>query len=132
MTSQTCVVIPPGLPEVIMVRALRLVVSTVALVGFITAGMAAQSSTPAAKPKPAPAPAGQKAAPKPAQKPAADLLDINTATKEQLATLPGIGDAYAAKIIAGRPYKAKTDLTSKKIIPASVYNKIKGSIIAKQ
>jgi len=61
-----------------------------------------------------------------------ELIDINSATEAELKKIPGIGDAYASKIIAGRPFSNKSQLLSKKIVPKPVYDKVKDMIVAKK
>lgn len=62
----------------------------------------------------------------------AALLDINSASKEELQTISGIGTTYSEAIIKGRPYKNKRQLLTKKILPENVYAKVSDKIIAKQ
>ena len=78
----------------------------------------------------APKPPATTTVPAPAAK--TDPMDINTATKQQLMTLAGIGEARSDAIIKGRPYKAKNELADKNVIPQAVYDKIKDQIVAKQ
>ena len=80
----------------------------------------------------APAFAQDKKAPPAATAPAAALMDINSASEKDLATLPGIGEARAKAIVKGRPYKGKNELKDKKILTEGVYDGIKDKIIAKQ
>ena len=86
---------------------------------------AAEKSDP---PKMGPPPSMQKAA----KESKAEPIDINTATEAELKALPGVGDAYSKKTIAGRPYVTKDQLVSKKIIPKATYEKIKDKIVARQ
>ncbi|MFC0240615.1 ComEA family DNA-binding protein [Rhodopseudomonas telluris] len=97
--------------------------------GTQTAPSGTMAPAPKADTKMAPA-KDSKMAPAKAEK--TELLDINSATAEQLDALPGIGKAYSAAIIKGRPYKGKDELVQKKIVPEKTYESIKDKIIAKQ
>ena len=110
------------------------------LIGLVVAvlfstGLLAAPAAWAQAPQTAPAPA--KSDTKPAAKDAAkdmghDPLDLNTASEADLKMIPGIGDAYAKKIVQNRPYKRKDELVQKKVLPKATYDKIKDHVIAKQ
>lgn len=120
-----------------MKRSLSLAtIAALALLGTATLNAQAAAQQPASKPAAAPmatkqAPAA-KATVKQASHKAEEALDLNTATRDQLVALPGIGTTYADAIIKNRPYKAKNELVSRKIIPSAAYKKIQSKVIAHQ
>jgi competence protein ComEA len=109
-----------------MINRLIALTAALLLVGSLTAGPEAFAQS---KKEPAAAPAKTDAKKSDTKK---ELLDINTASADELKALPGIGEAYSKKIIDNRPYQQKDQLVSKKVIPEKTYQGIKDQIIAKQ
>ena len=105
----------------------RRLLTLVTLLSFWPVVSSAQSGTQS---KPATAPATKSVTAAPAAK--GEPLDLNTATPDQLKALPGIGDAYAKRIVDGRPYTMKNQLTQRGILPQATYDKIKDSVVAKR
>jgi competence protein ComEA len=114
------------------VNAFRALAVTVALLLFCSFTLAQSSSSGKSSASGNTMSSGKSAPASSEKAKSSDLVDINSATKDQLSALPGIGDVYSQKIIDGRPYHGKNDLVRKKIIPQATYDKISGMIIAKQ
>ena len=106
---------------------IALLVAVVFTLGGLTAPAVAQTKEPAKKSDVSKSDAAKKAEEKSGKK-----LDLNSVSKGELDALPGIGAAYAQKIVEGRPYKRKDELVRRKIVPQATYDKIKDQIIAKQ
>lgn len=123
-----------GYGDSVMRISMWAAIAAMALFGTTALAQAPQTTPAPAKPSAATAASAKPAAAAttPAAAPTAALLDINSASKDELDKLKGIGDARAEAIIKGRPYKGKDDLVRKKIIPQNVYDDIKDKIIAKQ
>lgn len=109
-------------------KLIRTLILTLA-VAFLAVTAPAQTG---AAPSKADAKTAAKKKPAASTAPTADLVDINSASAADLDKLPGIGEKYAAKIIADRPYANKTQLVTKNVIPQATYNKIKDKIVARQ
>ena len=102
-----------------ILQSLAVALAAFGLAAGATSALAQKAETP-------------KADAKKAEAPKAALMDINSASEKELATLKGIGEARAKAIVKGRPYKGKDELVQKKIVPQNVYDDIKDQIIAKQ
>src|SRR2546422_6527832 len=110
--------------------AVRLLVLFVSICLMTGSALAQNKNTGNKATPPAASSKSEKSATKGEKK--SELIDINSASKQQLMTLPGIGDAYSQKIIENRPYRGKNDLVRKNIVPQATYDKISDQIIARQ
>lgn len=108
------------------IKTITTIVALTLSVALSLAAEPAKKTAPAAKPEATKPADSKKAAAK------QELVDINSASDAELKAIPGLGDAYIAKIVVNRPYANKTQLVSKKVLPESVYEKVKDRIIAKQ